>query len=62
MKRGAHLLAPGPAGVEGIHVVAGWDPGGQNTRERAFTPVMSVIRLSSLFQRLTSPKLGSTVA
>ena len=40
MKRGAHLLAPGPAGVEGRFVreimllLDGISVGGQSTRER----------------------------
>ena len=49
---------------EGIHVVAGWDQCGRtkHMREKGFTPVMSVTRLSSLCKRLTSTQFGSTVA
>ena len=54
MKRGAHVLAPGPAGVEGRFVreiilsLDGISVGGQSTRERGFTTVMSVTKLSNL--------------
>ena len=54
MKRVTHLLAPGPAGVEGRFVreimsfLDGISVGRQSTRERGFTPVMSVTTLSSL--------------
>ena len=45
MKRGAHLLAPGPAGVEGRFVreimllLDGISVGGQSTREREGSPL-----------------------
>ena len=49
---------------EEIQVVAGWDQcGGTNhTRGRGLTPVMSVTRLLSHWERLTSTQFGSTVA
>ena len=68
MKRGTHLLAPGPAGVEGrfvreiMSLLDGISVGGQNTRHRGFTPVMSVTKLSNLCKCLASTKFGSTVA
>ena len=42
--------------VDGISV------GGQSTRDRGFTPVMSVAMLSSLCNCLASTNFGSTVA
>ena len=69
MNRGAHLLATGPAGVEGRFVreimllLDGISVGGtKHKRERGFTPVMSVIKLSSHCKCLASTKFGSTVA
>ena len=68
MKRGTHLLAPGPAGVkdrfvrEIMSLLDGWMAGGQSTRDRGFTPEMSVTKLSSLCNCLSSTKFGSTVA
>ena len=49
---------------EGIHVVAGWGQCGRtkHMREKGFTPVMSVTRLSSFCKRLTSTHFGSKVA
>ena len=64
MKRGAYLLAPGPAGVKGRFVreirllLDGITVGGTNhKRERGFTPVMSVTKLSSLCKCLASTKV-----
>ena len=56
MKRGANLLAPGPAGVKGRFVkeimllLDGISVGGgtKHKREKGFTSVMSVTKLSSL--------------
>ena len=55
MKRGAHLLAHGPAGVEGrfvrdiMFLLDGISVGGtKHDRERGLTPVISVTNLSSL--------------
>ena len=68
MKRGAHLLAPRPAGIEGRFVREimllqdGISVEGQGTRERGFTPVMSVTKVSSLFKCLASTKFCSIVA
>ena len=66
--RGAYLLALGPGDVEGRFVreimllLDGISVGGQSTRDRGFTPVMSVRRLSSLCNCLASAKFGRTVA
>ena len=61
MKRGAHMLAPGPEGVKGRFVreimllLDGISFGGTNQkREKGFTPVMSVTKLSSLCKFLAS--------
>ena len=69
MKRGAHMLAPGPACVEGRFVreimllLDGISFGGTNQkREKGFTRVMSVTKLSSLCKFLASTKYDSTVA
>ena len=66
---GAHLLATGPAGVEGRFVreimllLDGISVGGTKyKRERGFSPVMSVTKLSSLCKCLASTKFGSTKA
>ena len=69
MNRDAQLLAPGPTGVEGGFVRKFWllldwisvGGGTKPKRERGFTPVMSVTRLSSLCQRLASNKFCNTV-
>ena len=54
IKRGAHLLAPGPAGVKGRFVkeimllLDGISVGGtKHKREKGFTSVISVTKLSS---------------
>ena len=68
MKRGTHLLAPLPAVFEGrfvreiMSLLDGIIVGGQSTRDRGFTPVMLVTKLSSLCNYLASTKFGSTVA
>jgi hypothetical protein len=69
MKRGAYMLAPGPAGVEGRFVMAimllldGTSVGGTtHKRERGFTPVMFVTKLLSLCKCLARTKVSSTVA
>ena len=60
----AHLLSPGPASAEGgfeeIHVVAGWDEcgGTKHKKERGFSTVMYVTRLSSLCQHITAQTLA----
>ena len=67
MKRGAHLLAPGPAGVkvrfvrEIMSLLDRISVGGQSTKERGFTLVMSVTKLSCLCNFLASTQFGSTV-
>ena len=70
LKGGAHLLALGPAGVEGRFVrkimllLDEISVGGDKAqeRERGFTPVLSVTKLSNLCKCLASTKFGSTVA
>ena len=66
---GAHMLATGPAGVEVRFVreimllLDGISVGGtKHKRERGFTPVLSVTKLSSLCKCLASTKFGRTVA
>ena len=69
MKTGAHLLAPGPAGVEGrfvreimllLDVIS--VGGTKHKREKGVTSVMSVTKLSSLCKCLAITKFDSTVA
>ena len=65
MKSEAHLLAPGPAGVKGRFVgefMLLLDGNSERQRETGFTSVMSVTRISSLCQRITSTRFGSTLA
>ena len=68
MKRGAHLLAPGPEDVKGVlggkwcccWMGSVWGDKAHK-RERGFALVISVTMFSSLSKRLTSTQLGSTV-
>ena len=69
MKRGIHLLVPGPAGVEGRSVMDimllldGMSVGEtKHKREKGCTPVMSVTKISNLCKCLASTKLRSIVA
>ena len=64
MKRGAHLLAPGPAGVKGrfVREIMLLLDRTKHKRERGFTLVMSVTKLSSLCKCLARTKFSSTVA
>ena len=69
MNRGTHLLATGPAVVEGRFVreimllLEGISVWGQSTGERErFHPCNVCTKLSSLCKSLASKKFGSTVA